>query len=78
MRDLAAEHGECFARSRRTVCEHAAVVALEHYVDEILQIILRKTVRKITVTSALMWKYFFRTKGIISDPKSTLQTGQEK
>jgi hypothetical protein len=36
LRDLAAEHGECFARARRTIREHAAVVALEHYVDEIL------------------------------------------
>ena len=36
LRDLTAKHGECFARARRTVREHAAVVALEHYVDEIL------------------------------------------
>ncbi len=46
LRDLTAKHGECFARSCRTVREHAAVVALEHYVDEILQIILRKAIRK--------------------------------
>jgi hypothetical protein len=61
LRDLAAKHGECFARARRTVREHAAVVALEHYVDEILQIILRKTVRKTVVISAFMWKNLFRT-----------------